>query len=439
MGNSHQKEETEEIIPSREVIQENRQILQREKLLRRPGSKIISKGVYSIDSPKKMTKLLKTNMKTLTYIDAICYLRKIREDKSVLPIINFLQSSKMLSNLSLVIQNSDDQRIKQLTRIFRIVRHLSTLKLNLQYSNTISDKSLVSLCSYLNKFQSLLNFSLILHTEHITPQGINKLFSSFCEKKKLKSLKLMLSDLKKFSDDDVKQIFFHLRKLKFLTQFHFNLDFGSKLSDQVCQALIESLKKFKSLSSLELIFYSKGGPSETTILNLYSQLKQLRTLEGLIFHLPARILYDDHLISGISSELRGFQKLKALDLYLNEGRKVTSSGVSALFTSFQSLKYLSSLTVRLNYFSFDSHGVATLSSCLKKLGSLRQLTLYFTQCERIEDDELVNLINAVKDYSQLSNLYWSFSNCGYIKNQTKCYFYEALKNVERKELHYYQS
>jgi len=168
-----------------------------------------------------------------------------------------------------------------------------------------------------------------------------------------------------------------------------------------------------SLRHLNLKINHWNNGDDLGLISLVQNLKSLTTLESLQLEFIGWHKLTNDSANAMGECLAKQKFLKRLHLNISDCTGVTDSGFQSLAKGFKGLLGLESLTFEASGCErLSSSGLGYFTDGLKRLGgSLKELELHFTKCQKIGDKGLEALARGLKLLSSLKIIRADFMQC----------------------------
>jgi len=337
--------------------------------------------------------------------------------------MKFLKRMKTLANLSLKFNNM--QAFDNFLPGVQKFPQLRVLQIKV-FEREDLETCTASLAPILPRLIFLQKFILSFAYSTIPDSSAYQLFAILQSLKMLSSLKLgFLNDFKggQKSFSECLESFDHtqIRELR----FKFNGNYHQKKLIQLSQAL----EKFTNLKSLQLHFSQCYSFKQPEMLMFSTALSSLVLLESLNLYFYSRYT-NNLLLQNIASALRSLCRLVRLKLHFCCHIQASNDDVQQLFTNLKDLKSLQCFVVDFtSRIAITDKELEILSQSLTGLVLLKDLRFYFPGTKQITNQGIEAIANAVQCLKKLSNLELMFGDLCKVDEEGICKIGEALQNL----------
>jgi len=341
-----------------------------------------------------------------------------------------LQSLQNITNINLPLilyPNNNPHRTKLLSHTLTSLKRLT--RVSLEISHPLHDNEIHSILRSLCRLPSLSHLAITFSTFQLTSCLFQLLALYISKLSHLKGLILHFTDHRTHVElADLSPIF---ANLPLLSEFSLKLAHTAGSRAEAVISFLESLGTLKLLSKLHLEITEKTEifNTERNLVSMNLGKLNLSSLRELSLRFDW--CYSDTALLNLSSSLKEFSSLKAMNLDLSKCRYITEKSVSQLALDLEQLLNLSRLALTFPREGRDTHPMMkAFSQNLSSLTGLNDLTLNFSKCPQESVDSVEVFSSSLEKLTGLKSLALIFRGNETITDQT---LELLMKGVEKLE------
>ena len=303
--------------------------------------------------------------------------------------------------------NSMQPKLNNLHRLLEKLKCIHSLTVSLPDAHLENNMLLKNISLRIKHLYSLQILNLDLpYISWISLKGIEHLAGALAQMKLLKKLIMNFGHTNGIDDECLHLLSKSLKKYKNLQSFELDISHCEKVTKKSFKSLAWTLKHLQrplkelclGLARLDLI---EGNALDL----LASGLANLTGLQTLRINFSQLQVSSIDIYSSLMSSIKHLKSLKMLSLCF-ESLPMHASVLKHLASSFESLIHLHALSLSFGYSStFAIQEMEVLAQCLKSTASsLKNLTLDFICCSRMNDQVLEKLSIGLKALTKLSEI-----------------------------------
>ena len=240
----------------------------------------------------------------------------------------------------------------------------------------------------------------------ISDDALRVCLESALSSTKLQQLDLHFGFCQRISDTGISFLNNGLNQLRPLQNLSLNCMRCTNLTDNALKALGEQLTSIKSLNNLSLNFAGCNNISDKSISYVKDIIMSSKTLKHLSLDFGGCNKISDTGLEYLGNILVYLPSLQDLSLEFWHCRKISDRGIFNLSERLKSLVSLNNLSLAFGGNKIISYqgGLRHLERALPSLCSLKKITLGFTDCQQISDQQFEVLSRAVAGHANRPSL-----------------------------------
>jgi len=235
-----------------------------------------------------------------------------------------------------------------------------------------------------------------------------------------KEVSIKFGAWRQFNDKQLYKLFHNLFRSNFtIDSLSFDLTNCVKISSDGFKYMEKELSKIKQLKKLEIVLHGHYGIFDGSLKTLARLISRFRNLESLSFDFSHCYSITDIGLSKILKSISRLICLNSLSLNLEDCQSISDTSLFQLDKSLQ--KHVNIVTFKLNLGKIipdfaerqeiTNKGFHKLARRLESFRLLKELSLEFSNCNRIDSDGLCDLSGYFSDLPSIRKLKLDLSDC----------------------------